>query len=117
MKLKDCTKDELIYLIQRRGFLFGDTDIQLDILLFRQQRLIAESDSVFSKAQDELTTYIELMSPYEGKPMASIPIGVIRKASEAMKRRMAHMKRYEVLEARYKKISIQTDKMLEIGAE
>ena len=80
--LKNCTKDELIYIIEHYSLCDIDAALKLtetrriSVLLLEQEKL---SVSV-SKAFDE---YLELARPYEGKCDTEIPPNVFRKILKA----------------------------------
>lgn len=107
--LKNCTKDELIYIIEHYSLCDIDAALKLtetrriSVLLLEQEKL---SVSV-SKAFDE---YLELARPYEGKCDTEIPPNVFRKILKAKDK-------YIRLNNQYKKLSKKTTKLLLKKAE
>lgn len=89
--LKDCTKEELIFIIKRLQFysLSGDSyyvDRALrDVEDERESKRFAEAKRLSSYAAQKRQEYIDLLAPYEGKRILDIPDSVIKKADAAMK--------------------------------
>ena len=50
-----------------------------------------------NKAFEARCEYLELLKPYEGKPFSSIPLDVLTKADDCIKRAMRHDKAYDRL--------------------
>ncbi len=90
MILKDCTKEELIFVINKLQLynLSNEHYIQLalrDVEAERDRRKFDEakrlSDYSFQKRQE----YIDLLTPYEGKRLVDIPASVLEKADVAIR--------------------------------
>lgn len=111
MKLEDCTKEELIWLIQYRCFQTAK-DFEFDILTRRSEINQKAADAAFERASRALGEYCKLIKPYEGKPVISIPDAVIHKADAQMKIREAALKQYDRLEKQYHKIEVRTNEIL-----
>lgn len=98
MNLKDCTKDELIFVIKRLQ-LYSLSDghyIQLalrDVEEEREARKLEEARRLSGLQNQKMQEYIALMRPYEGMPLKDIPENVFAKADAALQEaRAADMK-------------------------
>jgi len=111
MKLEDCTKEELIWLIQKRCY-HTSNDFEFDILMRRSEENRKSGSAAFERASNALGEYCSLMRPYDGKPLNSIPDSVIHKAASKMKLRESAMKEYDKLEKQYKEIQKRIDEIL-----
>ncbi|WP_312938861.1 hypothetical protein [Oscillibacter sp.] len=116
MKLEECTKDELIWIIQNRCFRSAE-DFEFDILMLRGEKINSASSAEFKRANSALGEYCRLLEPYSGKPLSSIPNAVLSKANEWMKVREAALKKYDRLEKQYREISRHTDRILGLGED
>lgn len=90
MRLKDCTKDELIFVIKRlQMYSLSDGHyIQLalrDVGEERERKKMDEARKIADYAFQKRQEYIDLLAPYEGKPLSDIPASVLEKADSAMK--------------------------------
>ena len=91
LRLKDCTKPELLFIIQQFKLHCGSSGEYYlmqalnDVQMQRLEALHAEagrlSDLAYSKRQE----YITLLSPYEGMRLSDIPLPVLDAADAAMK--------------------------------
>ena len=87
MTLKDCTKDELIFVIDRLqfcGLTAGDHYISLalnDVEMRREDRKFEQSRQLREQAQKKFEEYSDLVCAYEGKPISEIPAGIMNKAA------------------------------------
>jgi len=91
VKLKDCTKEELIFVIERLQFyhLFGDYYIQralCDVEEERECRRLEEARRLTDVRLQNLQQYSDLLGPYEGKSFADIPQDVLDRAITALER-------------------------------
>jgi hypothetical protein len=111
MKLADCTKEELIWLIQYRCY-HTAKDFEFDILIHRDEENQKAASAAFERANSALGEYCNLLKPYDGKPLISIPDSVIHKATEKMKTREVALKQYDKLEKQYKSIQKRIDEIL-----
>ena len=90
MKLKDCTKDELIFVIERlqlynpsqKHFIFRALN---DVEMRREEKKSDEAKKVSAYAHKKRQEYIDLLAPYEGKRLGDIPTSVLERADAAMK--------------------------------
>lgn len=84
MKLKDCTKAELIFVIKRLQ-LYSLSDghyIQLalrDVGEERERKKMDEARKAADYAFQKRQEYIDLLAPYEGKRLVDIPDSVLKK--------------------------------------
>lgn len=91
MTLKDCTKDELIFVIERLKFYeltVGDYYIQralFDVEERRNARLLEKSKLLLDYAHKKLQERNNLLAPYEGCRYIDIPDSVLEKAGAAEK--------------------------------
>ncbi len=111
MELEDCTKKELIWLIRYRCFHTAN-DFEFDILTHREEENQKAASAAFERASRALDEYCELIEPYGGKPLNSIPDSVMHKAAEKMKNREAALKQYNRLEKQYHAIQARMDVIL-----
>ena len=100
MKLNDCTKDELIYLIRRYALL--PCDFETAILFYRQDKVMEQCHICQDEASALLVKYIDLMKPYDGKSYGEVPDKIIQQARQ-------NIKKLEQLEAQYEKYSKRID--------
>lgn len=110
MKLNDCTKDELIYLIDRYGP--RPFDFELSILFYRQDKVMEQRHICQDEANALLGKYIDLMKPYDGKPYGEVPDKVIQQAKRNFEKRKRCIKKLEQLEAQYEKHSKRIDRLI-----
>lgn len=111
MKLEDCAKEELIWLLQYRCF-HAAKDFEFDILSHREEENQKAASAAFEHANSALGEYCDLLRPYGGKPIDSIPDSVIHKAAAQMKIRESSMKEYDKLEKQYHAIQKRKDEIL-----
>jgi hypothetical protein len=111
IKLEDCTKSELIWFIKRRCF-YEIKDLEFDVLMHQAEETQKASSEELKKSNDALGRYIEVLKPYEGKPPSSIPDFLLHKATTEMEIRETAIKRYELMEKRYKALQARIDVLL-----
>lgn len=104
MKLKDCTKAELLWVIdhmKRNSFGAIDRSIRnalADLEYKREMDRIDRAKQLADTARKARVEYAELLKPYEGKKLTEIPLDVLEKADEAMSRaRDADKKWYRLM--------------------
>lgn len=92
MKLSQCTKAELIWVIEQAEKLsLGDIhywlDRALDDLKYkREMERIDKAKKLCEIANKAAQEYVELLKPYEGKKITDIPLDILKKADSALKR-------------------------------
>lgn len=92
MKLKDCTKSELIWVIeQAERHSLSDISHYIEMALndLKYKRDMERIEK--AKEQAEISNkaameYVEILKPYEGQKIIDIPIEVLEKADSALKR-------------------------------
>ena len=98
MTLRDCTKEELIFVIERLQFyhLSGEYYIQralCDVEEERERRRLEEARRLSGLQNQKMQEYIALMRPYEGMPLKDIPENVFARADAVLQEaRAADMK-------------------------
>lgn len=94
MTLNQCTKEELIFIINRvvGRHCFSEEQRQSeidrhlsDVVYQRQQKLLKEADNWNKIAADCRRQYLDVLAPYDGKKFIDIPIDVIQKANSLLK--------------------------------
>lgn len=94
MTLNQCTKEELIFIINRLllHHVFGEEQRQLEIefrlsevKFQRQQKLLKEADNWNVIATEKRKEYIALLNPYGGKKLIDVPVDVLKKADQILK--------------------------------
>ena len=95
MTLKDCTKAELLWIIDRlrnRGLYRLDTIIAIalnDLEYQREQKKLDEADRLNEESARLRQQYAELLTPYEGKPILDVPADVLDHASAILEEAQA----------------------------
>ncbi len=91
MKLEDCTKKELLFIIERlRSHALNSDKYFLKTALLeveerRENKKIDEADRLLNYSTQKQKEYYDLLTPYEGESILNIPDPVLRKADAAMK--------------------------------
>lgn len=90
MTLRDCTKEELIFVIGRLQFyhLSGEYYIQralCDVEEERERRRLEEARRLAALQNQKMQEYISLMRPYEGVSLMNVPEDVLDQADAAIK--------------------------------
>lgn len=91
MKLTDCTKPELIWVIEQAGKLsLGNTEYYInralnDLQFQREMERIEKAEKLTEISRKATEEYVQLLKPYEGK-LSEVPLDVLRKADLALKR-------------------------------
>lgn len=92
MKLKKCTKAELLWVIEQAEKLsLGDIhywiDRALDDLEYKKELdRIEKAKKLAETAFQASQEYVDILKPYEGQKISDIPLDVLNKADSAMKR-------------------------------
>lgn len=88
--LKDCTKEELIFVIKRLQ-LYNQSQSHFvqralnDVEEERERKKMDEAGKAADYAFQKRQEYIDLLTPYEGKRLVDIPDSVLKKADAAMR--------------------------------
>lgn len=115
MNLEEFTKEELIWAIRHRCFKDAD-DFEFDILMQRYETKKKKASAYFKHSNKALRKYCDLMGPYDGKTLNSVPASVIHEADQNIKIYETDLKQYELLEKQSKKIEDQINKILKRGS-
>ena len=88
MTLKQCTKAELLWVIDRVcKHNLSDWAVKValrDLELEKIRKSTDEADRLAQLAHDKRMEYVELMKPYDGWKIIDIPPDVLKKAQAAM---------------------------------
>lgn len=91
MTLKDCTKEELIYIIKRltdRPFESNDYYVKrilIDLEYKREQKKFEKAENWAIIANDARMKYCSFLKKYEGVRLLDIPIEDLKEADELLK--------------------------------
>lgn len=91
MKLKDCTKEELIFVIERLGvYTLSDTDYYVqraldDVEDQRNEKKRIAARRLASYSAEKMREYVRLLAPYDGRLITDMPLAVLEQADAAMK--------------------------------
>lgn len=87
MKLEEATKEELIWWIREHAFELsrGLDRFESDILFHRYEQYNAKAALAGEQFQQAFAEYRELLEPYNGKPLLSIPDHVVKRGAELEK--------------------------------
>ena len=88
MKLSDCTKADLLWIIKTMcKYDLSDRNLRLalnDLEYEKERKRFDRADLLVKTARDASQRYIELMKPYEGMPLIEVPMDVLKQADAAM---------------------------------
>ena len=99
MTLKDCTKEELIWIIKRLTILdkyYLDRTLS-DLEYERIKKKLAEAERWNQVADSCRQSYIEILKKHEGKKLIDIPINEIKEAERLLKDAERADKEYDKL--------------------
>lgn len=91
MTLKDCTKEELIYIINYlSNYGLMNTDFYIERALNeveykRERKKLDKADEWAKIAHDARMKYCDLLEQYEGVPILDIPREIIKEAQQLIK--------------------------------
>lgn len=101
MKLSDCTKADLLWIIKTMcKYDLSDLSLQraLNDLEWEKERdRLARADQALQASSVAYQRYIELMAPYEGTPLMDVPMDVLKQADAAMAESRAANKQWAKL--------------------
>lgn len=90
MTLKDCTKEELLIVIEHMKHLcFSSGDYYVaqalgEVVRRREEKKMEEANRLNQEAHQWRMEYIEAMKPYKGKKLGDIPLPVLNRARECL---------------------------------
>lgn len=101
MTLRQCTKEELLYIFKqlKEHYLFNlDYHINLclsDIEYQRDMKKIDEGRKFAEQSYKKRIEYAKLLEPYEGKKITDVPIDILKKADKLLKEAHEADKKYQ----------------------
>lgn len=103
MTLKECTKGELIQVIEYlnthtnfNGKYWTERALN-EIQYKRELAKLRRMDELIKISAEKRRRYAEILKPYSGMKFADVPMGVLRKADKLMKEAQAADKEWEKL--------------------
>ena len=88
-KLKKLSKDDLIWIITRMSS-FGQgyflEEALRSLYLMKSEQKYKKADEIAKESLQYRQEYIDLLAPYDGKPIKDIPYSVVKKASDALQK-------------------------------
>ena len=89
MKLAECSKADLLWIIKRMSQGYGD-DWHLaralsDLQGQKDEERFSEADRLMKVSSEARKRYIKILEPYEGKRIADIPFPVLEQADAEIK--------------------------------
>lgn len=90
MRIKDCTKEELIFLLKKLtddsfSAKFKLVSYLSEIEIKRSNKYIREADHWADRAEDFRKQYAEVLKPYRYCKVVDIPIHIIKEAERCLK--------------------------------
>lgn len=87
MNLSKYTKADLIWIIKRLQIRCKyDIERALNDLEYEKEKeRISEAEKCYKLADKKRREYLEILEPYDGKPIIDIPLPVLKKADKVMK--------------------------------
>lgn len=102
--LNECTKADLIWIIKRilQMTAFGSQNHYLmralaDLNYEKEKQALDDAEKIAALADQCRMEYIEILAPYDGKPIKDIPLEILDKAAEAMDTAQALDKKWNKL--------------------
>ena len=88
MKLTDCTKADLIWVIKRMCQLnLSDRELRTalrDLEYYKERERTGKAQRQLEIQRAATNRYIEMLRPYEGKPITAVPMAVLEEADAAL---------------------------------
>lgn len=88
MKLSDCTKADLLWIIKTMcKYDLSDRNLRLalnDLEYEKEQERLARADQALQASSAASQRYVELLKPYEGMPLIEVPMDVLKQADAAL---------------------------------
>ena len=101
MRLSDCTKADLLWIIKTMcKYDLSDRTLRLalnDLAYEKERERIDRADQLVKTARDASQRYIELLKPYEGMPILDVPLDVLKQADAALAESRAANKQWAKL--------------------
>lgn len=99
MTLKDCTKEELIFIINRLSWL-NESHLQTilhDVEYERVKKKLEEAEKLNRVASDYRQKFNEILKKHKDKKLTDIPLSEIKEAEHYLKEAEKADKKYEKL--------------------
>lgn len=109
--LESCTKKELIQIIEtmsKSASSYVLSHAISHVVFERKQALLNQAAELGEIAAAELQKYADLLRPYDGKPLTTVPTDIIDEAAE-------HFKAYKTAEKKEKALYKKADELEEKG--
>lgn len=88
MKLTDCTKADLIWVIKRMCQLnLSDRELRTalrDLEYYKEREQTAKAQQQLEIQRAATQRYIKILRTYEGKPITAVPMAVLEEADAAL---------------------------------
>lgn len=88
MKLTDCTKADLIWVIKRMCQLnLSDRELHTalrDLEHYKERERTGKAQQQLEIQRDATQRYIKILRTYEGKPISAVPMAVLEEADAAL---------------------------------
>lgn len=88
MKLSDCKKDDLIWIIKAMcRYELSDRSLQRalkDLEWEKEKAKFIRADELLETARAGAQRYFDLLKPYEGVPIGDVPMEVLKQADAAL---------------------------------
>lgn len=103
MTLKQCTKEELLFVIEHIqhlnmfNFSYYINRALSEVEYQREKKKIDESDKYAKLSYEKRTEYIQIMKQLEGKKLVDVPLDIIKKANKCLKEAEEADRKYEKL--------------------
>ena len=84
MKLEEATKEELVWWIKEHSFELRRAmgSFSADIMFYRSKQYNAKAEAAGARYSKALEEYRNLLAPYQGKPLSSLPREILKKGAE-----------------------------------
>lgn len=85
--LSKYTKADLLWILKRLSLRCRhDIDVAINDLAYEKEKArLSEADRYRKVADAKRREYLDILAPYNGKPLLSIPISVLKRADRALK--------------------------------
>lgn len=98
--LNKYSKEDLIWIINRM-YAFGDDwslqEALRNLEYDKEMKRIREAEKIAEQSHKLRQEYIDLLMPFDGKPINEIPLDILEKASAAMKKAQSLDKKWNKL--------------------
>jgi hypothetical protein len=98
--LQKYSKEDLIYIINRMSAFGDDWGLYEAIRMLeydKEMKRIREAEKIAEQSHKLRQEYIDLLMPYDGKPISEIPVEIAERACVAMKKAQSLDKKWNKL--------------------